>query len=103
MGTLFPSLQIVSQAPQSERDVGMAVAIFTFIRSFGQTIGVAIGGVIFQNGFDKKIEIQVANLPPEYVVSEADAVGFVSGLSSVPDTFRIILQYVYADSLRVIW
>ena len=103
MGVLFPSLQIAAQAPQSEKDVGMAVAIFTFIRSFGQSFGIAMGGVIFQNEFNKKIAVQVAQIPPEYVVSGADAVEFVSGLSSVPDTVRIILQHVYADSLRVLW
>jgi len=103
MGTLFPSLQLAAQAPQSERDVGMAVAIFTFVRSFGQTFGVAMGGVIFQNEFDKKMAIQALQLPPEYVISGRDAAAFVSELSSVPDAVRIILQYVYADSLRVIW
>jgi MFS family permease len=103
MGALFPSLQIAAQAPQSEKDVGMAVAIFTFIRSFGQTFGIAMGGVIFQNEFDKNIAVQVAQIPPEYVVSGAAAVEFVSGLSFVPVTVRIILQHVYADSLRVLW
>jgi MFS family permease len=103
MGTLFPSLQIAAQAPQSEREVGMAVAIFTFVRSFGQTFGVAMGGVIFQNVFDKKIAVQASQLPTQYVINGTDAAGYVSQLSSVPDAFRPILQYVYADSLRVIW
>lgn len=105
MGSLFPALQLAAQAPQSERHVGMATAIFTFVRSFGQTFGVAIGGVIFQNEFDKRISQQVlwGNLPLEYNVSGRDAEAFVSTLSSVPETIRRVLQYIYADSIRVMW
>ena len=102
-GTLFPTLQLASQAPQSERNVAMAVAVFTFIRSFGQTFGVAMGGVIFQNEFDEKIADQISNLPPQYVVSGSNAAGFVPMLASVPVAVRVVLQYVYADSLRIIW
>ena len=103
MGTLFTTLQLEVQAPQSQRDVGIAAAVFTFIRSFGQTFGVAIGGVIFQNEFDRRIAEHVGNLGPEYLISGRDATGFVGLLSSVPEAIRIVLQYVYADSLRVIW
>lgn len=103
MGILFPTLQLAVQAPQSEREVGMAAAIFTFIRSFGQTFGVAMGGVIFQNEFDKNIIRQSRLVPAQYMVSGRNAAGYVSLLGSVPYAVRIILQSVYADSLRIIW
>ena len=103
MGTLFTTLQLEAQVPQSQLDVGIAAAVFTFIRSFGQTFGVAIGGVIFQNEFDKRIAEKVGNLDPQYLISGRDATAFVGFLSSAPETVRIVLQYVYANSLRVIW
>jgi hypothetical protein len=105
MGALFPALQLAAQAPQSEGYVGIATAIFTFVRSFGQTFGVAIGGVIFQNEFDKQIALRVlrGNLSPEYAIPGRDAEAFVSMLSSVPETVRIVLQYIYANSIRVMW
>lgn len=103
MGTLFPTLQLAAQAPQSGRDIPMAVAIFTFVRSLGQAFGIALGGVIFQNQFDKNIQIQVTRLPPEYVISGSQAAEFVTMLFSVPEAARLVLQYVYADSLRVLW
>jgi hypothetical protein len=81
----------------------MAVAIFTFVRSLGEALGVAIGGVIFQNEFDQLISMQTGNLPSEYVISGANAAGFVPMLPFVPDAVRAILQSVYADSLRGIW
>ena len=105
MGALFPALQLAAQAPQSERYVGMATAIFTFVRSFGQTFGVAVGGVIFQNEFDKQIALQIlrGNLSPEYEIPGRDAEAFVSMLSSMPEAVRIVLQYIYANSIRVMW
>ena len=100
-----PTLQLAAQAPQSEKFVGIATAIFTFVRSFGQTFGVAIGGVIFQNEFDKGIAKQVllGNISPDYAIRGRDAAAFVSLLRSVPEAVRIVLQYIYADSLRLMW
>ena len=105
MGSLFPTLQIAAQAPQSERHVGMATAIFTFVRSFGQTFGVALGGVIFQNQFDKRIAQQVlrGNISPEYAIPGRDAAAFISVLPDVPETTRVVLQFIYANSIRVMW
>jgi hypothetical protein len=105
MGILFPSLQLAAQAPQSEEYVAIACAIFTFVRSFGQTVGVAIGGVIFQNEFDKFVAVQVSqgSLSSGDVVSGRDAEAYVSVLPSLPETVRTVYQYVYADSLRVMW
>jgi hypothetical protein len=50
------------------------------VRSFGQTIGVALEGVIFQNEFEKRVAENVSNgfLSSSDVVSggeEADCVG----------------------------
>ena len=103
VGILFPTLQLACQAPQSKRDVGMAVAIFAFLSSFGQVFGVALGGIIFQNQFDAMISMETGNLPPEYLISGADAAGFVVMLPSVPAAVQTIFQYVYANSLRGIW
>lgn len=49
LGILFSSLVFAIQASAKPSDVAMAIAMSSFFRSFGQTIGVAIGGSIFQN------------------------------------------------------
>lgn len=103
LGILFPTLNIATQAPQSAESLGIAAAVFTFVRALGQTFGVAIGGVIFQNQFDKRINRETSNLPSEYLISGQDAERFATELPSVSEIFRAILQYVYADSLRVVW
>lgn len=48
-GILFPGLLMCAQVSQQDEDVCIATNTFTFLRSLGQTFGVAIGGLIFQN------------------------------------------------------
>ena len=43
IGILFPALQFQLQAASTNEDMAWTVAMFTFFRSFGQALGVAIG------------------------------------------------------------
>lgn len=43
LGILFPALQFQLQAASTNEDMAWTVAMFTFFRSFGQALGVAIG------------------------------------------------------------
>lgn len=47
IGLLFPAPALAIQASAPPKDIAIAAAMFTFFRCFGQTIGVAIGGVVF--------------------------------------------------------
>jgi hypothetical protein len=58
---LFPALEFSTQAGQPDEDVGIATSTFLFIRSLGQTFGVALGGVIFHNQWDKNLAKDIAN------------------------------------------
>ena len=51
IGLLFSSMNLATQAAATERHVGFAAAMYIFLRSLGQGIGVAVGGVIFQSRF----------------------------------------------------
>ncbi|KAF4626458.1 hypothetical protein G7Y89_g11701 [Cudoniella acicularis] len=51
--TVAPAAVVVASA--SNADLPFAGAIYSFFRAFGQTLGVAISGVIFQNVLKKKI------------------------------------------------
>jgi len=42
-------MQLALQASSTSEDIAFAVAFFTFFHAFGQVVGVAVGGVIFQN------------------------------------------------------
>jgi MFS family permease len=47
LGMLYSSLAYGTQMAAEEEDVAYAASMYTFSRSFGQIIGVAIGGAIF--------------------------------------------------------
>lgn len=56
LGILFPALQFQLQAASVSEDMAFTVAMFTFFRAFGQALGVALGGVIFQNEMVSKLK-----------------------------------------------
>jgi MFS family permease len=49
MSLLFPSMALAFQASAPQEDIAIAAAMFCFFRGCGQTVGGAIGDVIFQN------------------------------------------------------
>jgi hypothetical protein len=55
-GILFSAQGFAAQAPASDGDLPFAAAMYSFHRAFGQTLGVAISGVVFQNTFKKCIQ-----------------------------------------------
>ncbi|KAL8880903.1 MAG: hypothetical protein Q9198_001787, partial [Flavoplaca austrocitrina] len=55
MGMLFPSMAFAIQASQTNEDLAFAIAMFSFFRAFGQAIGVAVGGTVFQNQMKSKL------------------------------------------------
>jgi hypothetical protein len=104
-GVLFPSLQFASQASQLDEYVAPATSTFVFIRSFGQTFGVAIGGVIFQNQWNKQMAKDIAEnlIPPSFQISGKEAEGVVVLLNKLPPALLQTVRYLYSDSLRAIW
>ncbi|KAF7898662.1 hypothetical protein EAF00_005108 [Botryotinia globosa] len=55
LGTLFSAQGFAAHSSVINADLPFAGAMCSFFRAFGQTIGVAISGVIFQNTFQNKI------------------------------------------------
>jgi MFS family permease len=103
LGILFPSMQFSLQAATTNKDMGFAVAMFSFFRTFGQAIGVAIGGVIFQNQMEKKLRAypQFASRANELA---KDAAALVQIIKATPDgQDKLDLRTAYIDSVRVIF
>ena len=103
MGMLFPATSFPIMAANLNKDQAFAVSMYTFVRSFGQAIGVAIGGVIFQNQMKKKLLTYplLASQADQY---SQDAAGLVRILKTLPDDLaKLQLRTAYADSLKVIW
>jgi len=103
LGILFPSMQFSLQAATPARDVGFAVAIFSFFRTFGQAIGVAIGGVIFQNEMEKKLlgYPQFAKEAAELAKNAAALVQIIKATPDGPD--KLILRTSYVKSMQSVF
>ncbi|CAO1598150.1 hypothetical protein XANCAGTX0491_001922 [Xanthoria calcicola] len=103
MGMLFPSMAFAIQASQTNEDLAFAIAMFSFFRAFGQTLGVAVGGTVFQNQMKSKLLAYpaLASKAGEY---SKDASGLVQIIKSMQDdAMKQNLQHAYADSLKVVW
>jgi len=103
LGILFPALQFQLQAASNGKDMAFAVAMFVFFRSFGQALGVAIGGVIFQNQMVTKLKAQ-----PLYAAQAAelakDAAQLVEIIKQTPaGPNKLALRTAYTDSLRTVY
>ena len=102
-GILFPAMALAVQASVPGKDQAYAANMFSFFRAFGQTLGVAIGGVIFQNQMKKKMLTVplLADMASEY---SKDAAGLVQIIKSMPaGEMKEQLRESYTYALRYIW
>ena len=103
MGLLFPSMAFAIQAASTNKDLAFAVAMFAFFRAFGQAIGVAIGGTIFQN----QMKVKLAAYPllaPRASEYSADASSLVQIIKSMQEGIaKDQLIQSYTDSLKTVW
>lgn len=100
---LFPAMSLAIQAAGRSQDAGHSVAFYAFIRVFGQSLGVAIGGVVFQNQIKQKL-LSYPLLAPMAAEYSKDAAALVSIIKSMQEgTEKSQLVQVYADSLKTIW
>lgn len=108
-GMLFAGMAFSIQASATNRDLAFAVAMYSFFRAFGQAIGVAVGGTVFQNSMKKKL-LQYPSLAPmaeQYSRDAASLVEIIKGYAPnamVGDkSVKEELMQAYADSLKVVW
>lgn len=104
MGMVLSSVNVSIQAAVEPEDAGQAAAMYAFFRSIGMTLGVAIGGTVFQNmmkrelvrlGVDKAAEIaknaegfieqlrQLSQVGSEAVVRQNILDGYTHGFRGV--------------------
>lgn len=102
-GMLFPAMALSIQAACEPGFNGHASAFYSFLRGVGQSVGVAVSGVIFQNAFRRKLADlpAFAALADEYSRDATVVVGVIKAMPEGGD--RSDLIQAYADSLRVIW
>jgi len=104
-GFLFQLPLFAVQSTTVNEHLGIATAGITFFRSVGQAFGVAIGGTVFQNEFDRYVNQGVtdATIPKQYLITGAQAAGAYKVIGTFPKNVITVYRYVYADSLRTVW
>ena len=102
-GFLYPALQFSVQSATSDEDMASAVAMYSFFRALGQTLGIAVGGTIFQNQLFAKLSTH-PDLAPLALQYSQDASALAQIINTMPDTpTRTALIQSYADALKVVW
>ncbi|KUJ06829.1 MFS general substrate transporter [Mollisia scopiformis] len=100
IGLLFPGMNLSIQASVPPKDIAIAAGLFTFFRAAGQSVGVAIGGTIFQN----RISSILAPYPSLSTTS-LDALTLISTIRSLPSDApeTLVLKHAFADAIKTIW
>ncbi|KAF2459997.1 major facilitator superfamily domain-containing protein [Lineolata rhizophorae] len=103
-GILFPAMALTVQAAAAEADAAYAATMFAFFRAFGQSVGVAVGGTVFQNQVKKKLESYplLAPMAEEY---SRDASALVEIIKAMPDSApeKLMLRTSYVDGLKYVF
>lgn len=96
-GVLLIGHSVAIQASCREDDAAHAISMYSFLRSLGLCMGVIIGGTIFQNFL--QLRLQRDGLP---VGVAANFEGFLPTLQSMPEEapMKIELQQAYAWALK---
>jgi MFS family permease len=107
VGMLFEPPLIALQANVRQDEVATATGTMGFVRNLATSLGVVVGGVIFQNGMDKHSKsLATAGLPPNLIsaFSGRDAEANVVLVGTVQDAAqRLAVKESYAGSLKFVW
>ncbi|KAL3472597.1 major facilitator superfamily domain-containing protein [Aspergillus californicus] len=103
LGILFSSMMLAVQASADPSFLSVTAAMAAFFRTLGQTVGVAIGGVVFQNRihFEFMQRPRLASMADQWT---QDAASLVKYIQSLPHgVLRSDMESAYADALDIVW
>ncbi|KAL3435969.1 major facilitator superfamily domain-containing protein [Aspergillus tetrazonus] len=106
LGFLTAAIVCTVQASATNKNLTVAVAMVVFFRAFGQAVGIAVGGVIFQNRMRHELlKYSEWKTTAEGLSRDAAAlVTVIQGMHSEEEASgKNDLQMAYTDSLRIIW
>ncbi|KAF3012632.1 hypothetical protein E8E14_010205 [Neopestalotiopsis sp. 37M] len=102
-GMLFTAQILAIQAGTEPHLNGAAAGFFSFIRIFGQALGIALSGVIFQNSLKQKL-LRIAGFASLADMYSRDATAAVTLIQAMEDgdTKTKMIQ-AFSDALSSIW
>lgn len=104
LGILFPTVMLAVQAAADPEYLTISVTMTPFFRVLGQAVGVAIGGVVFQN----RIKHEFGHYPElgrSAAAYAQDASSLVEYIKTLPKggAERELIEMLYAKSLTIVW
>lgn len=99
----FNSMSLAIQAAGRPQDAAHSITFYSFIRVFGQALGVAVGGAVFQNQIQNKLSAypSLAPLDGEYSKDATALVGIIQNMEDSIEKTQLV--QAYANSIKVIW
>lgn len=102
-GMAFTSMSLGIQAAGRPQDAGHAITFYSFVRVFGQSLGVGVGGVVLQNQMRKNLS-KYPVLAPAATEYSRDSTAVVSIIQNMePGIEKTQLVQAYADSIKTVW
>ncbi|KAL9616549.1 MAG: hypothetical protein Q9160_008591 [Pyrenula sp. 1 TL-2023] len=104
MGMVFPTETIAIQASSPAADVAFAMGLFSLFRAFGQSVGVAIGGVVFQNEMKRRLmgSELLSGRASELAADASGLVQIIKDMAAGSAEKKELIQ-AYSDSLDIVW
>lgn len=98
------SLAFAIQAATESTDAAYAVSMFIFLRQFGQTLGVTIGALVFNNALESDLK-KIPSLSQNASAYSKDSVALVRVINNMPTDSpqRLLLEDSYDNALQKIW
>jgi len=102
VGGNFQNMLIALQATIHHSDIAVATATFVFIVLLGSTLGIAIGGAVFQNQMTA-LSGDLPNIPGLGALTGATAGAAVPLIQTLPSDVKPIVVSNVAESLKMVW
>ena len=106
LGIIFTTTLPSTLAPLEEKDVAVATAMYSFIRSFGLVWGVTMAGIVFNGQVNVFLNL-VSNDRLRNLLRNGAAYAFAAskgGLHTIKDQDSLVqVIQVYVKALRVFW
>ncbi|TGZ81959.1 MFS general substrate transporter [Ascodesmis nigricans] len=104
-GPLFQSPLIAIHSTIDPRDLGTATTTFAFLRTFGTSLAISIGLVVFNNRVKERVEIVREVLPRELAeaLMGGGASASIEWVKKFPEEVRIVAQDAFAYGMKGMW
>lgn len=103
MGLTLPTMQISVQAAARDEDMAFAAAMVSILRTLGQTLGLAVFGIVFQNVLVN--ELKETTFASQSRTLSLNSLALIQTIQSLPagSIERKVLLHAFMIAVRAVW